>query len=444
MTYRIKRYITYTIITCVVILLPFFQINNHQIFLLSFDRKELHLLGSVFNMQELYVMPFLLICLFVGIFFITTLLGRFWCGWACPQTIFRVIFRDLIEGKIFGLNKISNKQIPQNLSSISNQFKKLLSLTILMLICLSASAVFLFYFVPPSDFFNIFIHPQKHLILLGFWFIIGIFLTFDIAILKENFCIYVCPYSRVQSVLFDDHTQTVIYDSLRGGIIDDRSKKPLVSSESKNAQTECINCQKCVRVCPTHIDIRKGMQLECINCLECVDACTSVMEKLGKKTLVNWTSQNALAQHQKVQYWRGKTIGYVIILTLAVFLAIFMGEKKDNILLNITRPTSLYTIHTDHTITNEYILLVENMTPTQSHFKITIDHPDFKIIRPTRDFTLHSEHKKRIVLVLKYIGKAKNLTKDQSIPIKITISSLKDPSLFVQRESIFIYPKENK
>ena len=110
MNYRLKRYITYFVITLVVVALPFIHINDGQIFLLSFDKKQFHLLGMVFNMQELYVLPFLVILLFVGIFFATTLMGRLWCGWGCPQTIFRVIYRDLIEGVVFGLTNTSNRQ----------------------------------------------------------------------------------------------------------------------------------------------------------------------------------------------------------------------------------------------------------------------------------------------------------------------------------------------
>ena len=108
---RIKRYIGYGIITTLALLLPFISINGHQLFLLSFVHKELHLLGVVFSVQELYLMPFLLIMLFIGIFFMTTLGGRVWCGWCCPQTIFRVIYRDLIETKILGLRqRINDKQ----------------------------------------------------------------------------------------------------------------------------------------------------------------------------------------------------------------------------------------------------------------------------------------------------------------------------------------------
>lgn len=110
-SYNKKRYVTFGILTVIALVLPFIRINEKHFFLLSFDKKQLHLFFTSFDMQELYLMPFLLIMLFLGIFFMTTLGGRVWCGWACPQTIFRVIYRDLIETKLLGLRKnINNKQ----------------------------------------------------------------------------------------------------------------------------------------------------------------------------------------------------------------------------------------------------------------------------------------------------------------------------------------------
>lgn len=442
MIYRHKRYLTYLIITLCVISLPFIQINGNQIFLLSFDRKEFHLLGMVFNIQELFVLPFLLIMLFVGVFFATNLLGRVWCGWGCPQTIFRVIYRDLIEGKLFGLTQLNNKQKTPDLSTPSNKLKKLLSILLISLCTYSASAVLLFYFVPPYDFFSYLSNAKEHLVLLGFWLSIGTFFTLDIVFLKENFCIYVCPYSRVQSVLYDNDTKTVIYDQKRGGAIyQDNGEKFHQSLRLRDPQGECIECQKCVKVCPTHIDIRAGMQLECINCLECVDACTQVMGEKNRPTLVNWSSNNAIQTHSKVRYIRPKTIGYVLILALALSLAFVMGGKKDDVLINITRPTSLYTIHKDGKITNEYALLIENATNEDQNFTLNVmQNPDIKVVRPKKEFAIRAKEKRRVILVLEYTKKLDVKEHDKSIPLTLKLQSSKNPNLSIQKESVFIYP----
>lgn len=128
MSYTKKRYLVYFISTISIMLIPFITINDNHLLLLSFDKLQFHFLGIVFNVSELYVMPFLLMFLFIGIFAITSMLGRIWCGWLCPQTIFRVIYRDLIESTILDLRRIKNKQKEIDYNKGSNKIKKYISL----------------------------------------------------------------------------------------------------------------------------------------------------------------------------------------------------------------------------------------------------------------------------------------------------------------------------
>ena len=180
--YTKKRYIGFFAITILVFLLPFLRINGNHLFLLSFDRKELHLFFTAFSTQELYLMPFLLIFFFLFIFFITTLGGRIWCGWSCPQTIFRTIFRDLIQTKLLGIRKtIANKQ-----TETQKGFKYVLSIVIFAVIALIAASNLIWYFVPPEDFFAYIKNPSEHKLLIGIVFGFTAFLIFDIVILKEK------------------------------------------------------------------------------------------------------------------------------------------------------------------------------------------------------------------------------------------------------------------
>jgi cytochrome c oxidase accessory protein FixG len=161
--YSVKRYWAYLIATIVGISIPWITINGNHLFLLSFDRKKLHLAGTVFDMQELYLMPFLLMLLFLGIFAVTAVGGRAWCGWACPQTIFRVIYRDLIETKILGLRKrISNKQKEPDMSKAENKVKKVVAILMWSVLSLLAAANFMWYFVPPEDFFAYMADPGAY------------------------------------------------------------------------------------------------------------------------------------------------------------------------------------------------------------------------------------------------------------------------------------------
>ena len=231
-----RRYWVYFAATLIIFCVPFIKINGNQIFLLSFDHKQLHLFGVAFDMQELYLMPFLLILMFLMIFFLTTLAGRVWCGWACPQTIFRVLYRDLIETKILKLRKrIENRQLEPDMSLGINKIKKVVAFVIWVVLALIAAANFMWYFVPPTDFFSYIQNPLEHKYLFIFWLGITAFLIADIIFIKENFCIYMCPYSRVQSVLYDNDTIMTVYDYKRGGVVFDAKgiklwKKPLSNS----------------------------------------------------------------------------------------------------------------------------------------------------------------------------------------------------------------------
>lgn len=448
--YRYRRYIVYGIATFCLLLFPFIKINGNQIFLLSFDHKQLHLLGIVFDMQELYLMPFLLILMFVGIFFITTLAGRIWCGWACPQTIFRILYRDLLQTKIFGLRKkISNKQEKMDLSTFSAKIKALCAFCIIAVLCLMASASLMFFFTPPSDFFAYISDPLNHRILLGFWLGFGLFFILDITFIQENFCIYMCPYCRVQSVLYDNDTLMALYDYKRGGdVYDSKGNKYDLAPKKQNASNECTNCAACVRVCPTHIDIRKGMQLECINCLECADACANVMGKLGKPSLVVWKSSASLDNNGKVQYIRFKTIGYTIILAFVFALLLFVGSSKETMLLDVNRTGELYALKAHHNVENHYTMLFHN-TDTQDH-EIYFEVLDVKdgniaqylhITKPSEPFTVKAGAKVKKVVTLR----TNELLKEGPHDIMIRAFAVDNKEqIFVLRKTNFVYPQHDK
>ena len=446
--YRLKRYVGYVIATVVALSLPFIRIDGNHMFLLSFDKKQLHLLGTAFDMQELYLMPFLLMLLFLGIFAATSLGGRAWCGWACPQTIFRVIYRDLIETKLLGLRRIKNKQKEPDLSKAENKTKKVIGILIWTCLALIAAADFLWYFVPPEDFFTYLQDPLEHLFLIGFVLAIAAFLVYDVIFLKEDFCIYICPYSRVQSVLYDNDTFQAIYSTNRGGdIYNDNKEKIIFKAKDLPLDTnECTTCEACVTVCPTHIDIRKGLQLECINCLECVDACTTVMGKLGKPSLVQWSSTNAIKNDIPTKMLRKSTIMYSVALLLVVALLFVMGGEKEYMLLNINKTTQLYKVKEDNVVANNYVLLFQNTEskPLTYNLELT-DNPDIKITR-FEPFTLSPGKLAKKVVILE-TDKVLVNDKSKDTPITVTLKAYaqEDPEkVVVFRKAVFIYPRADK
>ncbi|TEY03500.1 cytochrome c oxidase accessory protein CcoG [Campylobacter sp. US33a] len=442
--YVLKRYWWYGLTTIVIFVLPFITINGNHFFLLSFDHKKLNLLFTAFDTQELYLMPFVLIGLFLTIFFVTTLAGRVWCAWSCPQTIFRVIYRDLIQTKILGIRKsIQDKQKEYS----GDYIKKIIA--VLLFYCISIIAVsnLLWYFIPPEDFFVYIQNPSEHLLLMGIIFCASLFLTLDVTYLAEKFCVYVCPYARIQSVMFDRHTVQVIYDDQRGGVVYDGKTKLY----KKPPEGECIGCEACVSVCPTHIDIRQGMQLDCINCLECADACSKIQAKFNRPSLINWTSSEAIKTRQKVKYFRFRTVAYSIVLLIALIALILMSQTKENMLLNVNRSSELYSIENKQNgleITNAYTLLFQN-TDNKTHeyyFDVQIqgsDEKNIKIVRPSAPFKLEANAKAKKIVVLKAIKElASDDKKDSIIPIIITAYAIDNKEhIVVKRNSIFVYPK---
>lgn len=434
LSYAKRRYIFFACITLFVFVLPFIRVNDAQLFLLSFDKSRVDLFFTKFDMQELYLLPFLFIILFLSIFFLTTLAGRVWCGWSCPQTIFRTIFRDLLQTKILKIRKnIQNKQNEPK----GQILKRALAVGIWCILALIISANFLWYFVPPLDFFAYLKEPSEHGVLLAFWLVIAIWLVYDVIILKENFCIYVCPYARVQSVMFDNDTIQVIYNQKRGGVIyngKEKFKKP------KEEGALCTGCEACVRICPTHIDIRKGMQLECINCLECSDACAKVMKHFDESSLIEWRSINSIKEQKRVKILRFRTVAYLVILGIVLTAGVLMSGKKESMLLNINRTSELYKILDENEVENSYVFLVQNTQNKEHAFYFEVDDKNIEISRPNKPFILKAGAKQRVIVTLK--SKNENLSdKDLLKHINIKAYATDEPAISVQRQSTFIYPK---
>ncbi|WP_149719783.1 cytochrome c oxidase accessory protein CcoG [Campylobacter concisus] len=434
LSYAKRRYIFFACITLFVFVLPFIRVNDAQLFLLSFDKSRVDLFFTKFDMQELYLLPFLFIILFLSIFFLTTLAGRVWCGWSCPQTIFRTIFRDLLQTKILKIRKnIQNKQNEPK----GQILKRALAVGIWCILALVISANFLWYFVPLLDFFAYLKEPSEHRVLLAFWLVIAIWLVYDVIILKENFCIYVCPYARVQSVMFDNDTIQVIYNQKRGGVIyngQEKFKKP------KEEGALCTGCEACVRVCPTHIDIRKGMQLECINCLECSDACAKVMKHFYESSLIEWRSINSIKEQKRVKILRFRTVAYLVILGIVLTAGVLMSGKKESMLLNINRTSELYKILGENEVENSYVFLVQNTQNKEHAFYFEVDDKNIEISRPNKPFILKAGAKQRVIVTLK--SKNENLSdKDLLKHINIKAYATDEPAISVQRQSTFIYPK---
>ena len=455
--WRIKRYYVYALATMIALVLPWITIEGNHFFLLSFDKLKLHLAFVQYDMQELYLMPFLLMLMFLGIFGMTVMGGRVFCGWVCPQTVFRVIYRDLIETKILGLRgRIKNKQKEPDMSKSENKVKKAIAIAMWTVLALVAGSDFLWFFVPPEDFFTYLADFNNHWTLFGTVLGIAAFLIYDIVFMKENFCIYVCPYSRVQSVLYDEHTVMALYDEHRGGVIYNGHDKQYSKQKdivAAQPSAECTACESCVTVCPTHIDIRQGLQLECINCLECVDACTTVMGKLGKESLVTWSSDYEIVEQKgKTQYFRAKVLAYIALLVGLMIILGVMGSTKEHMLLNINKETRLYSTKLlpdgKVRVDNAYEFLLQNTENEKMKFYFEVIPPKgmegkITIAKPRKEFTAIPGMKKKKIVVLRTTEiLADDDRKDTIIPITIRAYAIgHEDKIVVFRKSTFTFPK---
>ncbi|MDR0407777.1 MAG: cytochrome c oxidase accessory protein CcoG [Campylobacteraceae bacterium] len=438
--YSKKRHMLFVFITIFSLVIPWITIEGKHLFLMSFDKKQFHLLFTSFDMQELYLIPFLLIIFFLGIFFITTVGGRIWCGWGCPQTIFRYVYRDFLQTKIFRLYKsIENKQ--QEIEG--RWFSRIGAFLVFVLFAVAAASNLMWYFIPPEDFFVYIKDPHEHKLVFVILFIFTTLVLAASAFLKEKFCAYVCPYVRIQSAMFDDDTIQTIYNERLGGEIYDKNHKKLRDKAEKD-MGECIGCNACVKICPTHIDIRAGMQLECINCLECADACAKVMNRLDKPSLISWTSPNAIRKDSKVKFVRFRTVAYSVVLTIAVCALLLMSAKKERMLLDINRGSQLFSLSSDGSgVENAYTFLFQNTDSKEHEYYFEVLNGDISIILPKAPFKLRSgEKSKKIVVLNAKIGSSlrENEGRPQQIAIRAYATDDKE-RIFTEKEIMFFYPK---
>ena len=296
--------------------LPWIGYNGRQAVLFDLGARKFHLFGLVLWPQDfIYLAGLLIVCAY-GLFLVTTVAGRVWCGYACPQTVYTELFL-WIERRIEGARsaRIRLDRQPWNLEKIA---KKTAKHAAWLALALWTGFSFVGYFTPIESL----LAGVRHLDLgpwEAFWVLFYGLATYGNAgWLREQVCKYMCPYARFQSAMFDQDTLVVTYDRARG-----EPRRPGARVENDTAG-DCIDCTLCVQVCPTGIDIRRGLQYECIGCAACIDACDTVMEKVEKpKGLIRYATENALANgwnaaQVKRRLLRPRVLGYAAVLALMV------------------------------------------------------------------------------------------------------------------------------
>lgn len=355
---------------------PFIKINGQPLLLMDVVNRKFIIFGQAFWPQDFVLLAVTLITFFVFIILFTVVFGRIWCGWLCPQTLFmEMVFRKIeywIEGDAAAQRRLAKEKL-----NFKKVCKKTLKHTIFILISLLIGHTLMAYIIGIEDTLAIVSSsPAEHITgfitLLSFTAIFyGLFAKF-----REQACIAVCPYGRLQGVLLGKESIVVAYDWIRGEPRGHLKKNQVASLE----QGDCIDCKLCVHVCPTGIDIRNGTQLECVNCTACIDACDEVMTKIGKpKGLIRYASVNAIT-NGVLKLINPRVIGYsFVLLTLIGLLSFALITRSDVETTILKVPGTLYQ-REPGMITNLYNVEFVNKTFNNLALEIKVESPAYASI----------------------------------------------------------------
>ncbi len=332
------------------IAVPFIRVNGHPFVLIDIANRKFILFGAIFWAQDTFILALLMLSFLVFIILFTVTYGRVWCGWACPQTIFlEMVFRRvefLIEG-----DYQTRKGRDEGPFTADKAFRKTLKHLIFALIALAMTNTFLMWFIGSDRWFQMVNSPGDHLSSFSIIALISLVFYWIYAFFREQICTMVCPYGRMQGVLLDNDSVVVSYDYRRG------------EPRGAKATGDCIDCRRCMAVCPTGIDIRQGSQFECIHCAACIDECNIVMKKTGKpQGLIRYDSYNGIERgHRRLWTARNKAYSAVLIL-LVGFIAVTLLNRPAIETTILRTPGMLYQEQPNDAVSNLYNIKIVNKT----------------------------------------------------------------------------------
>jgi cytochrome c oxidase accessory protein FixG len=370
--YHNKRVVVTVILLSLLLGGPFIRIGGQPLLLLNFFERRFVILGQVFWPQDFILLALTLITFFVFIILFTVVFGRIWCGWMCPQTLFmEMVFRKIeywIEGDATDQRKLNAAPI-----TMDKVIKKIGKHILFLLISIVIAHTCMAYLIGVDKTWAIIQSPPSQN-LAGFIGLVAFTLLFYgvYARFREQACIAVCPYGRLQGVLLTKDSIVVAYDWLRGEPRGKIQKHKL--AETKTG--DCIDCKLCVHVCPTGIDIRNGTQLECVNCTACMDACDEVMLKIDKPTgLIRYSSFNSI-KNGVIRLLTPRVIGYIVVLLgLLSFLSFNLLTRSDVETTMLKVSGTLYQRDESGYISNLYNVEFVNKTFNDLPLEIKVESP---------------------------------------------------------------------
>lgn len=429
---RVRR-LTNWVLMSAFFILPWLNWGDRPLIWFDLPGREFHIFTATFYPQEFMLLSWLLIICAFGLFFITVFAGRVWCGYTCPQSVWTFLY-IWVEHRLEG-SRNRRIKLDREPLSFSKAWRKTAKHTIWVAIALATGITFVGYFTPIRELVVELPTLQAH----GWsYFWVGFFLVFtylNAGWLREQVCIYMCPYARFQGVMFDRDTLIVSYDEARGEPRGSR-KKSLDHAQARAAGFgDCIDCDLCVQVCPTGIDIRHGLQYECISCAACIDACDSVMDRMGyPRGLIRYTTENSL-EGKKSKVLRPRLLGYLAALTVMLGLFVWsLGERTPLDFEAERERGQLYQMTRDGRISNVYTLTVRNLDDHDHTYRLQVSGlPGLEVDTDTISVPAGAS---RLVAV--------QVTADPAVlelpshPIQLLLESQTSEQIALERETRFI------
>jgi cytochrome c oxidase accessory protein FixG len=430
------RNFTLTVLILFFFALPWLRWDGRPAVLLDLPERKFLILGLTFWPQDLILLSWLLIIAAFSLFFFTVWGGRLWCGYACPQTVWTRAYmwlEHLVEGD--RNQRIRLDRSPWKRAKILRRgFKHLALIVLSFLIGLTAVGLFTPIRALTSDLIALDLDAVQSfwlVLMTGFSYVLG-------TSLREQVCIYMCPYARFQSVMFDRDTLIISYDEKRGEPRGKRRRDVLAEEHGKG---DCIDCGRCVHACPTGIDIRDGLQVECIACAACIDACDEIMEKMEYEPgLIGYSTQNEAAGVKR-RGIRPRMLGYGLILAAMVSLFSYQLATRVPMELDVIRDRArLYRETFDGGIENVYTLKIINMDQRAHRFRI---HANGSMsLRYDGDETVFIEAGEVASLPVRLVAGPEQArsTTEQTVKVHFMVSAEEDSAFSISEESRFIFP----
>lgn len=358
---------------------PWVTYRSKQAIVFDLPGRKFHFFNLTFWPQDFILLALTALFAIAGLFFITTLAGRIWCGYTCPQTVWTKIFmwvEQLTEG-----TRLKRQKLDKAVLNINKLVRRSTKHSLWILISFLTALTFVGYFTPIKTL----VHEVYHFALgpwEAFWLSFFTLATYmNAGWMREQVCLYMCPYARFQSAMFDQNTMIISYDEARGEPRGSRKKGIEPSSVGLGS---CIDCTLCVQVCPTGIDIREGLQMGCIGCAACIDACDQIMDKMEyPRGLIKYSSENVI-NSAPTKIFRTRLVINFLLLTIIASMLVYMLSTRIPYRLDVLHARNqLYRETVAGDIENNYTLKIINMSQDTKEFKIElqgIKHKPFKNI----------------------------------------------------------------